>query len=58
MPFSRGASGDFMSSDGPVVPWMRSIDGMNTHDASVNLSIAGGLTSALALPGSGNAIGT
>ncbi|KAH7091723.1 composite domain of metallo-dependent hydrolase [Auriculariales sp. MPI-PUGE-AT-0066] len=57
MPFSRGASGDFHSSDGPAVPWMRSIDGLNTHDLSLELSIAGGLTSALVLPGSGNAIG-
>ncbi|EJD36586.1 composite domain of metallo-dependent hydrolase [Auricularia subglabra TFB-10046 SS5] len=57
IPNSKGASGDFMSSDGPAVPWMRSIDGLNTHDASYELSIAGGLTSALILPGSGNAIG-
>ncbi|KZV79501.1 composite domain of metallo-dependent hydrolase [Exidia glandulosa HHB12029] len=57
MPDSRGASGDFMSSDGPVVPWMRSIDGLNTHDASYELAVAGGLTGGLILPGSGNAIG-
>lgn len=35
----------------PILPWLRSIDGLNTHDASYNLSIAGGLTTALILPG-------
>ncbi|KAG6891468.1 hypothetical protein C0992_006199 [Termitomyces sp. T32_za158] len=35
----------------------RSLDGLNTHDESYPLSIAGGVTTALVLPGSTNAIG-
>ncbi|KAI6000811.1 hypothetical protein EDD15DRAFT_2362285 [Pisolithus albus] len=38
-------------------PWLRSLDGLNTHDDAYNLSIAGGVTTSLVLPGSGNAIG-
>ncbi|KAF8076559.1 carbohydrate esterase family 9 protein [Lyophyllum atratum] len=55
-PVSAGAY-DLNSVHGPVVPWLRSIDGFNTHDDSFELSIAGGITSAQVLPGSGNAIG-
>ncbi|KAF9012180.1 composite domain of metallo-dependent hydrolase [Hymenopellis radicata] len=40
-----------------VQPWLRSLDGLNTHDESYRLAIAGGLTTALVLPGSANAIG-
>lgn len=36
---------------------MRSIDGLNTHDDSYLLSISGGVTTALVLPGSADAIG-
>ncbi|KAG5734721.1 hypothetical protein E4T56_gene17010, partial [Termitomyces sp. T112] len=36
---------------------LRSLDGLNTHDDSYPLSIAGGVTTALVLPGSSNAIG-
>ncbi|OCH88859.1 carbohydrate esterase family 9 protein [Obba rivulosa] len=52
-----GASGDDNSLRGPIQPWLRSLDGLNTHDASYALSIAGGVTTALVLPGSANAIG-
>ncbi|TFK43732.1 carbohydrate esterase family 9 protein [Crucibulum laeve] len=48
---------DVNSPNGPVLPWLRSIDGLNTHDDAYALSIAGGVTSAQILPGSGNAIG-
>jgi hypothetical protein len=49
---------DVDSYKGPVLPWMRSVDGLNTHDASYELSVAGGVTTSLILPGSANAIGT
>ncbi|EKM54380.1 uncharacterized protein PHACADRAFT_123385 [Phanerochaete carnosa HHB-10118-sp] len=52
-----GASGDDNSLNGPIVPWLRALDGLNTHDDSYTLSIAGGVTTALVLPGSANAIG-
>ncbi|CAK5272806.1 unnamed protein product [Mycena citricolor] len=40
---------------GPVLPWLRSWDGLNTHDDAYRLSIAGGVTSAGRVPGSANA---
>ena len=49
---------DVNSAHGPVSPWLRSIDGFNTHDEAFQLAIAGGVTSVQVLPGSGNAIGT
>ncbi|KAI0030405.1 carbohydrate esterase family 9 protein [Vararia minispora EC-137] len=52
-----GASGDDNSLKGTIQPWLRSLDGLNTHDDSYRLSIAGGITTALVLPGSANAIG-
>lgn len=48
---------DVNSPNGPIVPWLRSIDAFNTHDDAFELAIAGGVTSAQILPGSGNAIG-
>lgn len=48
---------DTNSRRGPILPWLRSLDGLNTHDDAYELSIAGGVTSALVLPGSANAIG-
>ncbi|TFK54413.1 composite domain of metallo-dependent hydrolase [Heliocybe sulcata] len=56
-PELEGASGDDNSLNGPILPWLRSLDGLNTHDDSYNLSIAGGVTTSLVLPGSANAIG-
>ena len=38
-------------------PWLRSLDGFNTHDQAFNLSIAGGITTMLVLPGSAGNIG-
>ena len=55
-PFMSGTF-DVNSAHGPVLPWLRSIDGFNTHDEAFELAIAGGVTSAQVLPGSGNAIG-
>ncbi|KAJ3745366.1 carbohydrate esterase family 9 protein [Lentinula detonsa] len=49
---------DVNSFKGIAQPWLRSVDGINTHDDSYQLSVAGGLTAALILPGSANAIAT
>ncbi|KAK7051210.1 hypothetical protein VNI00_004710 [Paramarasmius palmivorus] len=48
---------DFDSVKGITQPWLRSLDGLNTHDEGYRLSLAGGVTTALVLPGSDNAIG-
>ncbi|KAI0355579.1 hypothetical protein OH77DRAFT_1424515 [Trametes cingulata] len=48
---------DGNSYHGPIVPWLRVLDGMNTHDESFAHVIAGGVTTSLILPGSLNAIG-
>ncbi|KZT52270.1 hypothetical protein CALCODRAFT_487269 [Calocera cornea HHB12733] len=40
-----------------IQPWLRSLDGLNTHDMAYTTSIAGGVTSALLLPGSENNVG-
>ncbi|KAI0089202.1 hypothetical protein BDY19DRAFT_889764 [Irpex rosettiformis] len=55
-PATTGAF-DVNSLHGPILPWLRSIDAFNTHDDAFQLAIAGGVTSAQVLPGSGNAIG-
>ncbi|KAI9463526.1 carbohydrate esterase family 9 protein [Lactarius psammicola] len=54
---SLSGANDGNSHSGPILPWLRSLDGLNTHDESYPLSIAGGVTTALILPGSANAIG-
>lgn len=56
-PELNGAS-DTNSLKSTILPWLRSLDGLNTHDDSYPLSISGGVTTALVLPGSANAIGT
>jgi imidazolonepropionase-like amidohydrolase len=55
-PALSGAEDD-NSLKGTVQPWLRSLDGLNTHDDAYPLSVAGGVTTALILPGSANAIG-
>jgi len=55
-PLLEGAE-DVNSHHGPIVSWLRSIDGINTHDAAYELAAAGGVTASLILPGSANAIG-
>ena len=45
------------SPNGITQPWLRSLDGLNTHDDAYNLSISGGVTTSLVLPGSDAAIG-
>ncbi|KAJ4479027.1 hypothetical protein J3R30DRAFT_3403875 [Lentinula aciculospora] len=54
-PKLRGAA-DTNSRKGLVQPWLRSLDSLNTHDDAYRLSIAGGVTTAVILPGSANAI--
>lgn len=56
IPVLDGAN-EVNSRKGIAQPWLRSLDAMNTHDASYKLSVAGGVTTALVLPGSANAIG-
>ncbi|KAF7341304.1 Composite domain of metallo-dependent hydrolase [Mycena venus] len=48
---------DGNSRKAPILPWLRSIDGINTHDDAYKLAIAGGVTTAQILPGSANNIG-
>ncbi|KAH9913692.1 composite domain of metallo-dependent hydrolase [Epithele typhae] len=55
-PSLKGGS-DTNSRKGPVLPWLRALDGLNTRDDAMMLSISGGLTTVLVLPGSANAIG-
>ncbi|KAK0488713.1 carbohydrate esterase family 9 protein [Armillaria novae-zelandiae] len=55
-PHLSGAS-DTNSRHGIIQPWLRSLDGLNSHDDSYRLSISGGVTTALVLPGSANGIG-
>ncbi|KAI1796076.1 composite domain of metallo-dependent hydrolase [Ganoderma leucocontextum] len=56
-PITAGAL-ELDSPNGPVLPWLRSIDALNTHDASFAHVIAGGVTTVQVLPDSGhNAIG-
>ncbi|KAL0072430.1 hypothetical protein AAF712_000193 [Marasmius tenuissimus] len=56
IPVLLGAK-DYDSPKGTIVPWMRTLDGLNTHDDSYALSVSGGVTTSLVLPGSANAIG-
>ncbi|KAH8119709.1 composite domain of metallo-dependent hydrolase [Phellopilus nigrolimitatus] len=58
-PASDGAddSNSLKGTSGSSLPWLRSLDGLNTHDEAIRLAVAGGLTTSLILPGSANAIG-
>ena len=56
LPVLDGAD-DSNSQKSPILPFLRALDGMNTHDESFLHSIAGGVTTGLVIPGSGNAIG-
>lgn len=51
-------SDDTNSYKGIAQPWLRSLDGLNSHDMSYRLSVSGGVTTALVLPGSADAIGS
>ncbi|KAM5544023.1 hypothetical protein V8D89_002640, partial [Ganoderma adspersum] len=54
---SLSGSSDTNSRKGPILPWLRALDALNTHDEAYKLSISGGVTTSLVLPGSANAIG-
>ena len=54
--FTSGAV-DFDSTKGPILPWLRAIDSLNTHDEGYRLAVAGGVTTVQVLPGSSNPIG-
>ncbi|KAJ7068447.1 hypothetical protein C8F01DRAFT_1118223 [Mycena amicta] len=56
-PFLAGSL-DFASSKGPTTPWLQIIDGINPHDESFQLAMAGGVTSALVQSGGRNTIGS
>lgn len=56
LPILEG-SNDGDSLNGIAQPWLRSLDGLNTHDETYPLTLAGGVTTALVLPGSAVAIG-
>ncbi|KAK7032886.1 carbohydrate esterase family 9 protein [Favolaschia claudopus] len=55
-PELRGAA-DSNSHKGLVLPFLRSLDSLNTHDDGFALAVAGGVTTSLILPGSANAMG-
>ncbi|KAJ7485567.1 amidohydrolase-domain-containing protein [Mycena latifolia] len=52
----KGAA-DSNSFKGLVLPWLRALDGINTHDDGYALAVAGGVTTSLILPGSADAMG-
>jgi len=56
-PVTQGAF-DVNSKQGSVLPWLRSIDALNTHDEGFELAMAGGVTAAQILPGIKNGIGS
>ena len=51
----HAADGNEMT--GPVQPGLRAIDAINPHDPGIRMALAGGVTTANIMPGSGNAIG-
>ena len=57
LPELKGSS-DTNSHKGITQPWLRSLDGLNSHDEAYRLSMSGGVATALVLPGSANAIGS
>ncbi len=50
-------SADGNEMTGPVQPGLRAIDAINPHDPGIRMALAGGVTTANIMPGSGNAIG-
>lgn len=49
-PALKGAD-DTNSYKGIAQPWLRSLDGINTHDDAYLLSMSGGVTTSVILPG-------
>ncbi|CAE6451909.1 unnamed protein product [Rhizoctonia solani] len=56
VPELRGAD-DTNSLKAPTMPYLRSLDGFNTHDTAFALSRSGGVATSLILPGSADNIG-
>ncbi|KAF9055504.1 hypothetical protein BDZ89DRAFT_1088087 [Hymenopellis radicata] len=50
LPLLDGAQ-DANSRQGPVVPWLRAIDALHTHDPGFQLAIASGVTTVQVIPG-------
>jgi hypothetical protein len=55
--YRRTGAADTNSFKAPILPWIRSIDGMNTHDMAFELTVSGGVSTAQILPGSAGNIG-
>src|SRR5262245_26645846 len=51
------ANADGNESSGPVQPGLRAIDAINPDDPGIRMAVAGGVTTANIMPGSGNVIG-
>ena len=51
------ANSDGNESSGPVQPGLRAIDAIYPGDPGIKMAVAGGITTANIMPGSGNAIG-
>lgn len=51
------ANSDGNEASGPVQPGLRALDAVNPDDPGIRMAVAGGLTTANIMPGSGNAIG-
>lgn len=56
LPNLHGAEDD-NSLKTPIMPFLRSFDGLNTHDEAYELFRAGGVATSLVLPGSADNIG-
>jgi hypothetical protein len=56
IPNLHGAEDD-NSFKSPIMPFLRSFDGLNTHDEAYELFRAGGVATAVVLPGSADNIG-
>jgi imidazolonepropionase-like amidohydrolase len=52
-----GSSADGNEITGPVQPGLRALDAINPNDPGIRMAVAGGVTTANIMPGSGNAIG-
>ncbi|MBY0457419.1 MAG: amidohydrolase, partial [Gemmataceae bacterium] len=51
------ANNDLSEMSGPVQPGVRAIDSFNPDDPGIRMALAGGVTTANVMPGSGNVIG-
>ena len=54
---ATGAAADGNEMTGPVQPGLRAIDAIDPNDPGIKMALAGGVTTANIMPGSGNAIG-